>query len=134
MASKSRSRKAKGRRLQQWVAEKISILTGIDCGKDCDIESREMGQAGVDVKLYGVAKDMFPFSIECKNAESWKIHKWIEQAQDNTAPETEWLLVCKRNRRDPVIVMDADAFFKLYEKVLDYEESETSQQQGHQAD
>ena len=112
------SRKAKGRNLQKWIAQKISEITGIPCGKDCQIESREMGQAGVDVKLYGIAKEKFPFSIECKNQENWSIPAWIKDAKGNHVPGTDWLLFIRKNRHEPIVVMDAVAFFDLYDRYL----------------
>jgi len=108
------SAKAKGRRLQNWMAEKISVLLGIPCGKDELIQGREMGQSGVDVKLIGEARKRFPYSVECKAQESWSVHSWIKQAKENTMKDTDWLLVCKRSREKPVIVMDAETFFKLF--------------------
>lgn len=108
------ARKAKGRKLQQWVMREISRVTGLKCGKDTLISSREMGQSGTDVRLIGEALDLFPFAVECKNQESWSIPKWIEQAMTNTKVRQEWLLVVKRNQMEPVIVMDAKRFFDLY--------------------
>ena len=112
------SRKSKGRRLQQLVANRIGELLGMDVGADEHIASREGCQNGTDVRLLGEAKEKFNYSIECKNQESWSIHSWIEQAKKNQEKGMEWLLVCKRNHGHPVVVMDMDAFFKLYEKVL----------------
>ena len=112
------SKKAKGRRFQQWVAQKISNITGIECGKDCLIESREMGQSGSDIKLYGIAKEKFPFNIECKNQQNWSIPAWIDQAKNNQNEGTNWLLFIKKNHYEPIIIMDAEAFFNLYKKYL----------------
>jgi len=112
------SGKAKARRLQNWVAKKISEITGIDCGKDCMIEGREMGQSGVDVKLYGVAKEKFPFSVECKYQETWSIPAFIKQAKENKEKGTDWLLVLKKNRHEEIVIMDADAFFDIYDTHL----------------
>lgn len=113
MATKIKSRKAKGRKLQQWVAQKVSLLINLPCGPDEQIASREMGQGGCDVRLIGEARTLFPWSIECKNQESWAVHKWIQQAQDNQMPGTDWLLIAKRNRTEAVVVLDADVFFSL---------------------
>jgi len=112
------ARKAKGRKLQNWVAKKISDLLGIPCGRDKDIQGREIGQSGTDVKLYALARRLFPFSVECKWQETWAIPAWIKQAKENQIENTDWLLICKKNREDPVIVIDAEAFFKWYEKIL----------------
>jgi hypothetical protein len=117
MAMKTSSAKAKGRRLQQWMAQKISSMTGIPCGKDELIETREMGQAGVDVKLIGVAREKFPFSIECKNQESWSVPAYVKQAKQNIMLGTDWLLVMQRKDMDPVVCMDAGAFMKLMKHI-----------------
>jgi len=113
MTISSHAAKAKARGLQQWVMHQISDLTGIPCGKDEMIASREMGQSGTDVRLIGEAKRMFPFSVECKRQENWSIPAWIKQAKSNQEPGTEWLLFCRRNNEEAVVVMDAEAFFHL---------------------
>lgn len=113
-----KSAKAKGRRLQNWMAEQISKMLGIPCGKDKEIQGREMGQSGTDVKLYGKALKLFPFSIECKAQETWSLPAWIKQAKSNIIEGTDWLLVCKKSRQDRVIVIDAKVFFKIYNELL----------------
>jgi hypothetical protein len=110
---KSSSRKAKGRTLQKWVAEQISLLTELPHGKDMDIESRPMGQSGTDIRLSKEAKRLFSFSVECKWQETWAVPAWIEQAKANEQEGTDWLLVMKRSHKKPVIVMDAEAFFTI---------------------
>lgn len=110
---KPSSAKAKGRSLQQWVCQKISDLLGIEWGKDELIASREMGQAGTDIRLMGEAQERFRFSVECKNQERWSVLAWIEQAKQNQKEGTDWLLVIRKNRIDPVIVMDANRFFDI---------------------
>lgn len=107
------SAKDKARRLQQWVCQKISDLLGIPWGKDESIASREMGQSGTDVRLLGEAQKRFPYSVECKYQETWSVLAWIEQAKQNQKEGTEWLLVLKKNRVKPVVVMDAEHFFDL---------------------
>ena len=111
------SAKAKGRQLQHWCCEQISKLLGLAWGKDCDIESRPMGQSGTDVRLSKQVIKKFPFSVECKRQENWSVPSWIEQAKKNTLPNTDWLLVMRRSHKPPVIVMDGEAFFKLLERL-----------------
>lgn len=109
------SRKEKGRRLQKYFCEKLSEITGIPWGKDKLIESREMGQSGVDVKLIGHALKEIPFSIECKNQEKWCLPGWVRQAKENQLPDTDWILCTKsQDVKNPVVIMDADTFFKLF--------------------
>lgn len=110
---KSSSAKAKARVLQQWACQMISDLLGIPWGKDELIASREMGQSGTDVRLIGAALKEFPYSVECKNQETWSVSSWIKQTQSNQAPGTDWLLIMKKNHTDPVVVMDAKKFFEL---------------------
>lgn len=118
MAIKISSAKAKGRKCQQWVCEKIGDLLGLPWGKDEMIAPREMGQSGTDVRLIGMAQEEFPFSVECKWQESWNVPAWIEQAKTNRKEGTDWLLIMKRSRSDYVAVLDAEAFFSILEKTI----------------
>ena len=113
---KTSSAKDKGRRLQKWVGEQISKLTGLPFGHDCPIESRGMGQNGVDVRLDREALKLFPYSVECKNCETWSVPAWIKQAKENLIPGTNWLLFIKRNHHEEIVVLDARLFFKLLSK------------------
>lgn len=110
------SAKAKGRSLQQWACKRISELIGLPWGPDEMIASREGCQNGTDVRLVGEAKKLFPFSVECKWQETWSIPAWMKQAQDNQDPNTDWLLIVKKNRMDPIVIMDAKRFFALLKK------------------
>ena len=120
---KTSSAKAKGRQLQQWVAAKIGEMLDLPVGKDEMIASREMAQAGTDVRLIGEAKERFPFAVECKRQESWSIPSWIRQAQSNMSAGMDWLLVCRKSREKAIVVMDAEAFFKIYTELVDYREN-----------
>lgn len=111
------SAKNKGRRLQQWLAKKISELLDIPWGADEQISSRPGSCNGTDIILTGEAKKRFKFSCECKNQQSWSVHKWIEQARENELPGTDWLLCAKRNHMKPVIIIDAEVFFKLVSQI-----------------
>lgn len=116
MTIKPSSARAKGRSLQQWACKKISEITGFPWGKDELIASREASQSGTDVRLVGEALERFPFSVECKWQESWAVPAWIKQAQANRREGTDWLLIVKKSRMKPVVIMDAERFFALYEE------------------
>lgn len=111
------SAKNKGRILQQLIAKKISELLCIPWGPDEQIASRPGSCNGTDIILTGEAEKRFKFACECKNQQSWAIHKWISQARKNEKPGKPWLLFAKRNHMKPVVVMDADVFFKLLKKM-----------------
>lgn len=120
------ARKAKGRRLQQWAAKKIAEITGFEYGPDCEISSRPMGQSGTDVRMERQVLDLFPYSIECKAQENWAVPAWVEQARKNTYPGTEWLLVFKRNQERPLVILDAEHFFNMMGKLVDYVKEENN--------
>lgn len=113
MVIKTSSAKAKGRRLQQWVCKKISEFTRLPWGQDQPIESRAMGQPGPDVRLDNEAKKLFPFMVECKYQETWQIPAWIKQCRVNTLEKMDWLLFVKKNHISPIVIMDAETFFRL---------------------
>lgn len=122
------SAKAKGRSFQQEIAQKVSELLNIPWGKDELIASREMGQQGCDLRLIGEALKQFPFSVETKWQENWAMHQWIDQAEANTMPNTDWLLFCKRGRKKgtkqrKVVIMDVDLFFRLLKQLKAQNES-----------
>lgn len=114
------SAKAKGRNLQQWVCDRIATITGLPYNQqddNCDIHSREMGQAGIDVILRGEARKRFPFSVECKASESLDIKGTVEQAKSNVYPGTDWLIVHRKKAiPDVLAIMAWDAFERLVKK------------------
>jgi len=107
------SRKAKARKAQQWVAKKISMLIGLPWGSEEQIASREMGQSGVDIRLIGEAKEMFPWSVEVKNQEKWDVSGAIKQAKDNQMNGTDWILFMKKTRHEYITILDAEVFFDI---------------------
>jgi len=115
MTIKRSSAKAKARIAQNWVAQKISDLTGLSWGKDQPIRPREMGQSGVDVSLDREAQELFPFSVEAKWTEKWQVHEAIKQAMSNQKKDTDWLVILRRSRHPYVAILDAEVFFKLVE-------------------
>ena len=109
---KTQSAKAKGRRFQQWVRDKLIEVLNIHPE---DIESRSMGAGGEDLIMARAAREKFPYSIECKNQESLNIWKSYEQAQQNSG-NYEPIVVIKRNNIKPLVLVDADYFVELHKK------------------
>jgi hypothetical protein len=113
---KPSSCKQKGRMLQKWVCERIAEIFEIDFDNQddqCLIHSREMGQSGVDIVLRGEIYKKFKFDVECKNTEKLNLYKTIEQSKNNTEIGRDWLIVHKKNRSKPIVIMDWEAFEKL---------------------
>ena len=112
---KTRSRKAKGRRLQNWVRDELlSLFTTLS---DDDIYCAIMGESGADVKFSPLAQKIIPYSIECKNKETFKvIYDIIKQAQLNAKKNQVPLGIIKMNNLQPLAIVNAQHFFNLVRK------------------
>ena len=108
---RSRSRKNKGKRLQNKVRD-ILLEAFQDLEQD-DIRSAIMGESGEDIKLSPAARKLIPYSIECKNQESLNVWKSYEQAQSNSG-DYEPVVFIKRNNQKPLVVVDANYFINLH--------------------
>lgn len=75
-----------------------------------------MGASGTDVVLSNTARTAFPFAVECKNVERLNLWQAWDQAQANQDTNTTPLLVIKKNRTSPLVVLDAEQFFELVKK------------------
>ena len=109
---KTQSAKAKGRRFQQWVRDKL--IEVLDIHPE-DIESRSMGAGGEDLIMARAARETFPYSIECKNQEKINLWESYKQATENSG-DYEPLLVIKRNNSKPLVVVDAEYFVRLHDE------------------
>jgi hypothetical protein len=116
---KVQSAKAKGRRLQQWVREKLIEMLEVHPE---DIESRSMGAGGEDLIMARAARSKFPHSIECKNVEKLNIWDAYEQASANCG-DYEPLVVIKKNGKKPLAVIDAEYFIVYSETKNDVRSS-----------
>ena len=109
---KTQSKKSKGRRLQKWVREKLIEKLKIH---EEDIESRSMGAGGEDLIMAKAARNLFPYSIEAKNQEKVNVWAAYKQAEEN-CKGYEPVVVIKKNRKKPLVVIDAEYFVKLHEE------------------
>lgn len=103
-----KSRKSKGRKLQQLVRD--DILDRFPILEKDDVRSTSMGAAGEDIQLSPKAREWFPFTVECKARASFAIYPMFEQAAGkNHTP----LLVIKADRKDPLVVLNWNDFLDL---------------------
>ena len=107
---KVQSAKAKGRRLQQWVRDKLIEMLEVHPE---DIESRSMGAGGEDLIMARAARSKFPHSIECKNVEKLNIWEAYEQASANCG-DYEPIVIMKKNGKKPLVVVDAEYYIQLF--------------------
>ena len=108
---RSRSSKNKGVRLQNWTRDLLLSLSS-KLEPD-DIGVAVMGESGEDIKFSPAARREFQgISIECKNVE--KLNCWDAYAQaEVNAGDYEPVVVFKKNRKDPKVMVDARFFFKV---------------------
>ena len=107
---KTQSAKAKGRRFQQWVRDKLIDILNIHPE---DIESRSMGAGGEDLIMARAAREKFPYSIECKNQEKLNLWESYKQATENSK-DYEPIVVIKKNNHKKLVIVDAEYFVKLH--------------------
>lgn len=107
---KVQSAKAKGRKLQQWVRDKIiGMFQHLTIR---DVKSTSMGASGADVQLSEAAFKCFPYSIECKNQAKMKpVYDAYYQAKKQNAGEP--LVIIKTNHEPALAIITADHFFSL---------------------
>jgi hypothetical protein len=98
------------------VCERLSARTGLEWNNADDnapIQSRQMGQSGVDIILRGEALEYIPFSFECKATEVFHIEQDIAQAKANRKPKTDWVLVHKKSSESPTVTIEWNTFERL---------------------
>jgi len=108
-----KTRKAKGRRLQNWA--RIQILESFPDLEPGDVLSKTMSANGEDVVLSPTAQKLFPYSVECKSLKEMALYAWFDQCSRNSEGRHP-LLVLKKDGRKPLVAMDAEHFFKTYVK------------------
>ena len=107
---KTRSKKIKGKRLTNYVRDKI--LKAFPHLKKKDVMVPTDGQNGPDIILSRIAKKLCPYNWDLKNQQKMAaVYKWHKQASKNTRLTP--VVVCKMNTRDPLVILDLDHFMSL---------------------
>ena len=107
---KTRSAKAKGRRLQNKIRD--LLLEEFNELEPDDIRVAIMGETGEDIKLSPAARKQIPYSFECKNQEKLNIWSSLEQADENSGDYPP-VLIFKRNRSKTYVTIELEEFLKL---------------------
>tara|TARA_Y100001973_G_C5195920_1_gene334232 strand:- start:2384 stop:2626 length:243 start_codon:yes stop_codon:yes gene_type:complete len=71
-----------------------------------------MGMTGEDIVLSPAAREIIPYSFECKNKERLDLWKSLEQALQNCGGRRP-VLIIKRNHSRVYAVLEFDAFLDL---------------------
>jgi len=105
---KPRSKKNKGKRLQNLLRDKV--LAKFPRLTDRDVKSTTMGESGSDLVLSQAAFEIFPYDVECKSLARFAIYKHYEQRGN---PNGERLLVIKGNHKEPLVIVSLEHFMEL---------------------
>ena len=113
----AKSAKAKGRKLQNHVRDKLREIfitnwTKLPKLEEDDIKSQTMGMCGEDIVLSPAAKKLIPYSFECKNVERLNLWDAIEQSEGNCEDRVP-IVVIKKNRKKPHVVINLEHFLEL---------------------
>ena len=114
---KPSSAKGKGRRLQNFLKEKIYEY--FPTLRNGDVKTAVMGESGEDIILSPAARDLIPYSFECKNQERLNIWESLSQAEDNSGEYTP-AVVFKRNRTKTYIALELEEFLKIIGEINDW--------------
>lgn len=101
--------KAKGRRLQQFVANEVQRAFALETD---DVRSTSMGANGEDVLLSAAARARFPFAVECKNTERINLWEAWSQTKSNAGAHSP-LLVVHKNNSDTLCVLHWKVFMEM---------------------
>lgn len=111
---KTSSLKAKGRNLSNLLKSKLLDFCGELVPEDIVVTSA--GVTGEDLQLSPIARNVYPFAIECKARKSFSIYSHYEQATrhlENKKGYYKWpMLVIKGDRKQPLVVMSLDDFLE----------------------
>lgn len=111
------SRKAKGRKFQQWVRDKLlagfsPLIKGLNTET---VRSAIMGESGADITILSPELQLaFPFRIEVKAQERFKyLYDCYEQCLNHKG-DGESIVFIRMNRRKPLVIIDAEYFIQQY--------------------
>ncbi len=100
-ANTSASKKAKGTRLEKYIAERMNKVLG-----EYGVRAKRMPLSGA---IEGFKSDIFvnlPVSLEAKNQETWKVPEWWDQATSQAGLGKMPILIMSRNYcNDPLAVI-----------------------------
>ena len=110
--------KAKGSRLQTKIARRIRQVFGLS---DQDVQSQVMSVGGEDIILSDKARELLPYSIECKfrsiAKDLGRIYTFYEQATDQALDlaldsEIAPIVFIQQHNQQILVVLSDDDFFE----------------------
>lgn len=95
---KAKSAKAKGARLENWVAAEL---------RHHGIDAKRMPGSGAFTHFKSDIYANIPYSFECKNQETTKVWEWYEQAKRDAGLNKKPIVVFSRNHSQPMALLSA---------------------------
>ena len=111
LSNNPRYSKAKGRKLQNLLRDKLRIA--FPSLEEDDIKSQTMGMPGEDIVLSPAARRKIPYSFECKNVERLSFWATVEQCEANCKEDITPAIVVKKNRKNPMVAIPLDVFIEM---------------------
>lgn len=111
VATTTKSRKSKGRIFQQEIAGLI-VKHNPEIN-DGDIRTALMGESGDDIVIHPDKQYLVPLSIECKRTETTSVWAWWEQAKARQTDDKIPVVIFRRSRSKPMILLTAEDFFTV---------------------
>jgi hypothetical protein len=107
---KQRSRRAKGKKLQRILRDKL--LRAFPHLHPVDIRVAKTGENGEDIKLSRIARRLIPFQFEAKSQQKFRtLYSFYDQSSKHGPHEPA--LIVKQNSRRALAVIDLDQFIDL---------------------
>ena len=107
---KQKSRRAKGKKLQRILREKL--LSAFPHLYPADIRVAKTGENGEDLKISRIGRRLIPYQFECKSQEKFKVlYSFYDQSCRHGKHEPT--LIIKQNTRRALAVIDLDQFIDL---------------------
>lgn len=110
-ANNARTRKAKGSKLETWLASELR-RTGADPG------ARRMPLSGAMAHFKSDIFTKLPYAFECKNQENTKVWEWYEQAKEQTSGLEKPVVVFKRNYSEPMALLSAADLIDMMAEIV----------------
>ena len=105
MAKTAKSKKAKGVRLENYIAQRIREVLGV--------VAKRMPKSGALKDFKADIYTDLPLSIEAKNQETWSIPKWWEQCKKDAKEKTPVLVISRNRMKEPLAILKFEDLLKF---------------------
>jgi len=107
---KAASAKAKGKRLENWIARELR-------SSGADDTAKVMPGSGAFTHFKGDIYTKLAWHFEAKNQETTKVWEWWEQANSQAGIQKKPVVIFSRNHGRPKALIDAKDFISLLAEI-----------------